>query len=132
MRAGWAALLCLCAAAAAAQEAPSQPAAETAEATGALLRGLDKVSGEITDIEIAAGGSVQFGRLTIAMSDCRYPAEDPSSNAYAHLTIRQESANPVFDGWMIASSPALNALDDARYDVWLLRCNTPAAVPASE
>jgi len=32
---------------------------------------------------------------------------------------------PVFKGWMIASSPALNALDHPRYDVWVLRCITP-------
>ncbi len=31
--------------------------------------------------------------------------------------------NTAFSGWMIASSPALNALDNPRYDVWLLRCN---------
>ncbi|MGB0439332.1 MAG: DUF2155 domain-containing protein [Paracoccaceae bacterium] len=31
---------------------------------------------------------------------------------------------PVFEGWIIASSPALNAMDHARYDVWVLRCNT--------
>jgi hypothetical protein len=34
---------------------------------------------------------------------------------------------PVFSGWMIASSPALNAMDHPRYDVWLLRCQTEAA-----
>ncbi|MEC8294787.1 MAG: DUF2155 domain-containing protein, partial [Pseudomonadota bacterium] len=33
----------------------------------------------------------------------------------------------MFRGWMMASAPALNALDHARYDVWPLRCNTPAA-----
>jgi len=31
---------------------------------------------------------------------------------------------PDFDGWMIASAPALNALDHARYDVWVMRCKT--------
>jgi hypothetical protein len=30
----------------------------------------------------------------------------------------------VFSGWMIADSPALSALDHARYDVWILRCLT--------
>ena len=28
----------------------------------------------------------------------------------------------LFEGWMIASSPALMALDHPRYDVWALRC----------
>ena len=30
----------------------------------------------------------------------------------------------TFAGWMIADSPALNALDHPRYDVWVLRCIT--------
>ena len=34
----------------------------------------------------------------------------------------QPEAKNIFDGWMIASSPALNPLDHSRYDVWALRC----------
>ena len=30
----------------------------------------------------------------------------------------------IFSGWMLASSPALNALEHPRYDVWVLRCIT--------
>jgi hypothetical protein len=35
---------------------------------------------------------------------------------------------PVFSGWMIASSPALSAMDHPRYDVWILRCDTDLVV----
>lgn len=103
-------------------------AQETTDAPGALLRGLDKVSGISTDIEVMAGGSAKLGRLEIDLSNCRYPSNDPSSNAFAHLTIHDPLTSAVsFDGWMVASSPALNALDHPRYDVWLLRCTNVAA-----
>ena len=105
--------------------ASTAAAQDLTEAKGAVLRGLDKVSGVTQDLEVESGTSVAFGRLEIDLSDCRYPANDPSSNAYAHLVIRDKLAkDPSFDGWMIASSPALNALDHPRYDVWLLRCKT--------
>lgn len=98
-------------------------AAEVASAGGAVLRALDKSSGTTEDIEVASGSAARFGRLSIALTDCRYPIDDPSSNAFAHLTITLEGvAAPEFEGWMVASSPALSALDDPRYDVWLLRC----------
>lgn len=101
---------------------PAQ-AENVASAPGAVVRGLDKMSGETTDFSIRSGEKVPFGRLTIAVSDCRYPVDDPTSNAYAHLTITQDDGGtPVFSGWMIASSPALSALDHPRYDVWVLRC----------
>jgi hypothetical protein len=93
--------------------------------SGAVLRGLDKVNGETRDVEISAGASDRIFGLDVALRDCRYPADNPTGDAYAYLTIREPGApQPVFEGWMIASSPALNALDHSRYDIWVLRCIT--------
>lgn len=65
-----------------------------------------------------------FG-LDVTLSDCRYPTDNPTGDAFAFVTVR-EKADPAiwFEGWMIASSPALSALDHSRYDVWVLRCIT--------
>ena len=99
--------------------------ASVVTAPGAVLRALDKIAGTSRDIELAAGESVNFGRLTITLSECRSPADDPAADAYAHLVIRDaHQLAPVFRGWMIASSPALNALDHARFDVWVIRCTS--------
>lgn len=100
-------------------------AQEAAEASGAVLRGLDKISGTTTDIVLRRGQTGAFGKLELTLSDCRYPAGDRSADAWAHLTINDAAQGAVaFDGWMIASSPALNALDHPRYDVWVLGCTT--------
>lgn len=94
-------------------------------APAAILRGLDKVDGSLTDIELATGQSHSYGRLDITLGECRYPVGNPSGNAYAMLTIHERGTDaPIFSGWMIAATPALNALDHARYDVWVLRCKT--------
>ena len=115
-------LLCGLALPAIAQEAA------IAQAPGGVVRWLDKVSGDLADIDLARGQTVVKGRLTIQLDECRYPAADPASNAYAHLTVIDSlSDTPVFSGWMIASSPALSAMDHPRYDVWILRCDTVAA-----
>ncbi|WP_240517254.1 DUF2155 domain-containing protein [Paracoccus salipaludis] len=105
---------------------------QVAQGQGALLRGLDKVSGQSTDLALNVGDSVTFGRLEVRLGECRYPADDPESDAFAQLTITDSrSRTALFTGWMIASSPALSALDDARYDVWVVGCNdgTGAARP---
>lgn len=100
-------------------------AEDVAQGRGGVVRWLDKLSGEVGDIDLARGQSAVEGRLTIQLDECRYPVADPASNAYAHLTILDSlRPEPVFSGWMIASSPALNALDHPRYDVWILRCDT--------
>jgi hypothetical protein len=99
-------------------------AQDAASAPGGVVRWLDKLSGQVADVDLSRGQSVKQGRLTIQLDECRYPVADPASNAYAHLTIMDElQPAPVFSGWMIASSPALSALDHPRYDVWILRCD---------
>ena len=92
-------------------------------ADGALLRGLDKVSGEVIDFGLKSGDTYLLWKLDITLSECRYPVNNPVGDAFAHLTISQDkSESDLFRGWMIASSPALNPLEHARYDVWVLRC----------
>ena len=89
------------------------------------LRGLDKVNGKSVDVEVQTGGSAEVFGLVVTLKECRYPTENPSGDAYAYLSIRDRQDGKVFfDGWMIASSPALNALDHRRYDVWVLRCKS--------
>ena len=101
-------------------------AQEVTSAPGGILRWLDKVTGETADIELADGQSALSGRLTIQLDECRYPTANPASDAFAHLTVLEEGqGGPAFSGWMVASSPALSALEHPRYDVWVLRCLTP-------
>jgi hypothetical protein len=94
--------------------------------TGATLRGLDKISGETLDVSIPAGSAAMLGKLSVTLWECRYPVGDPAGNAYVFMTITEpsKSPDPIFSGWMVASSPALSALDHFRYDVWVLRCTT--------
>ena len=97
---------------------------EAARGTGAVLRGLDKVTGRTTDLVLTLGDSARFGRLEVRLGECRYPAGNPAADAYAQIIISDlVRRQVVFSGWMIASSPALSALDDARYDIWVVSCN---------
>ena len=107
-----------------AQPASSQP--EVTAGEGVVLRALDKLSGRVRDMEMPAGTTARFGRIEIDHAECRYPSGNPSGDAYALLRVRDAADDRVvFTGWMIASAPALSALDHARYDVWVLRCTTP-------
>ena len=102
-------------------------AQDVADAPGATLRWLDKMTGETADIELSRGQSAISGRLTIRLDECRYPKDNAAAEAFAHLTVVAEGgAEPVFSGWMIASSPALSALEHPRYDVWVMSCLTEA------
>lgn len=98
---------------------------QVAPARAAQLRALDRLSGELTDLEIPVGGSARFNVLSIRVVECRYPVANPAGDAYGFLRIADTRTDQtLFEGWMIASSPALNPFDHMRYDVWVLRCIT--------
>ena len=99
---------------------------DMATANGAELRVLDKLTGALSEVTLSVGQSQTFGKLTVQLDACRYPADNKTAEAEVMLTIVDSGVSvPVFTGWMIASSPALSALDHARYDVWALRCDVP-------
>lgn len=107
---------------------PAKAEIATAQADGAVFRTLDKVSGTITDQTLLQEITTQVGNLSVTLSECRYPIDNPAGDAFARIIIRSDKQTvPVFQGWMIASSPALSSLDHARYDVWVLRCTIPEA-----
>ncbi|MGR3467301.1 MAG: DUF2155 domain-containing protein [Shimia sp.] len=94
---------------------------------GADVRLLDRVTGLLEDLSMRNGQSARLGGLRITLRECRYPPGNASGDAYALMTVTDDTGGAlreVFSGWMIASSPALNAMDHPRYDVWVLRCRT--------
>lgn len=96
---------------------------ELASGTAATLRALDKMSGDVTELAMSVGAVTTYGRLSVSLISCRYPVENPASDAYAFLEIRDaQNSEMLFRGWMVASSPALNALDHPRFDIWIMRC----------
>ena len=96
---------------------------QIATGTGAVLRSLDRVAGTAIDLTLRNRESAPIGALTVTLQECRYPVENPAGEAWAWLEVRDSrSTELLFSGWMIASSPALNALDHRRYDIWVLRC----------
>jgi hypothetical protein len=103
-------------------------AQQVVSGAGGELRILDKLTGTVTDLTLANGETGTIGVLSVMLGDCRYPADNVAGDGYAKLVIHfRDSVTPIFSGWMLASSPALNALDHPRYDVWVLRCMTSLA-----
>lgn len=94
------------------------------------LKALDKLAGTSRDLSLEVGETVAFGYLSIQVQECRYPADNPTGDAFANLVIKENKTDgEVFNGWMVASSPALNAMDHPRYDVWVVRCKLDRRKP---
>lgn len=111
--------------------AVAEPAAAQ---TAAVLRGLDKVTGHTKDIVAPLGRPQRFGRLEIVARACEKarPEDPPEVKAFIEVYDNPVSRDPktpaervkIKEGWIFASSPALNALEHPIYDVWAIDCRS--------
>ena len=99
----------------------------------ATFAGLDKITGRITRFDVYIDETVLFGALEITPRACynRPPTETQRVSAFLEVDQRSLTgvSKRIFTGWMFADSPALNAVDHAIYDVWLIECKTSTDVP---
>lgn len=96
---------------------------EVETATAGELRVLDKLTGNVVDLSLELGQTATLGFLAVTLNACRYPVDNPAGDAFTQIIVRDRDGT-LFSGWMLASAPALNAMDHPRYDVWALRCIT--------
>ncbi|MVS98222.1 DUF2155 domain-containing protein [Devosia marina] len=100
----------------------------------ATFAGLDKITGRITRFDVYVDETVLFGALELTPRACYDRSKsDTLQRTSAFLEVNQMSLDGtgerIFTGWMFADSPALNAVDHAVYDVWLIECKTSTNVP---
>jgi hypothetical protein len=96
-----------------------------------VLGGLDKVTAHVSTFEAPVGKTVTFGALQITARACdkHPPEETPESAAFLDVVEARPGETPrtLFSGWMFASSPALSAMDNPIYDLWVLNCKNPVS-----
>ena len=95
-----------------------------------IFQGLDKITARIKTFEIEVGIPKKFGVLDINLQKCVYskPLDEPESIAYIKVLDKSDKYSvtkdklSIFEGWIFASSPALNAMEHPVYDVSLISC----------
>lgn len=100
----------------------------TVEKPIAVLRALDKITARVEQIDVPLEQPFKFGTMIITLHACRTapPEEKPESAAFLDITEMKPDAHetPIFRGWMFASSPALSAMENPLYDVWVIGCKS--------
>ena len=100
-------------------------ASQWIEGNRLILQGLDKITARIKTFEVDVAQTYKFGVLDIFVERCIFskPIFKPESLAYIRIKDNSDRLSEVkFKGWMFASSPALNALENPVYDISILAC----------
>jgi hypothetical protein len=96
-----------------------------------VLRGLDKITAHVSTFTAPIDQTVNFGALQITARSCdkRPPEEVPESAAFLEVVEARpgEAPQKLFSGWMFASTPALSAMENPIYDLWVLDCKNAAS-----
>jgi hypothetical protein len=94
----------------------------------AVFAALDKVTAQISPLEIPIDKTGKFGPLSITPRTCntRPPTEQPLSAAFVEIDETQldDTRKRIFTGWMFAESPGLHGVEHPVFDVWLTSCKT--------
>ena len=92
----------------------------------AELQAMDKITGRVSIIDVPVGGQITFGSFSIVVRSCKTKTEEEVPENFAFIDVTDKSFNNeeynIFKGWMLSSSPAVNAVEHPIYDVWLLKC----------
>jgi hypothetical protein len=100
-------------------------ASQWIEGNRLVIQGLDKITARIKTFEVDVSQTYKFGVLDIFVERCIFskPIFKPESLAYIRIKDNSDRLSEVkFKGWMFASSPALNALENSVYDISILAC----------
>ena len=100
-------------------------ASQWIEGNRLVIQGLDKITARIKTFEVDVSKTHKFGVLDIFVERCIFskPIFKPESLAYIRIKDNSDRLSEVkFKGWMFASSPALNALENSVYDISILAC----------
>lgn len=112
-----------------------QPPEQKIENKTAVFSGLDKITGRIISFDVSVNETVQFGALRITPRACYTRPETEQQNTTGFVEVQEITLDgkvqPLFGGWMFASSPGLHGVEHPIYDVWLTDCKQTAPVIAS-
>lgn len=104
----------------------TQASAAEIERNTAQMQAMDKITGRVSVIDVPVNSEVAFGSFSIVVRACKTTPPEETPENYAFVDVADSSFGKmqfnIFKGWMMSSSPALNAVEHPIYDVWLLKC----------
>ncbi len=103
-----------------------QASATEISTNAALMQAMDKVTGRVNKITVPVKSEISYGDFSLILRECKKrPAEETPEN-FAFIDVSDKSFGTdeynIFRGWIVSSTPGINAIEHPIYDVWLLEC----------
>lgn len=83
---------------------------------------MNKAAGKVQTITLPVGTEQSFEKLSLLVRDCKQTDPFEAEDFFAFIEISKYSEGKIFSGWMSRNEPGKNPLQNADYDVWLVKC----------
>ncbi|MDR0967641.1 MAG: DUF2155 domain-containing protein [Rickettsiales bacterium] len=87
----------------------------------AVVRVMNKSAGKAQTATLPVGQTTQIENLSVLVRTCKQTAAYTAENFFMFVEI-EKRGNKIFSGWMNRNEPGDNPLQDADYDLWLIKC----------
>ena len=88
----------------------------------AVISILDKASGKTHTMTVPVEYYAKYEKLNFVIRACKQTDPFMAENAYMFIEIATANDGTIFSGWMNKNAPGENPLQNADYDMWLVRC----------
>ena len=88
----------------------------------AFIGVLNKVTAQVSNIEILAGEEVLIYDLKIFNKSCHISLPEEKPLVAVYLVIDDLKGKNNFSGWMVKDLPSISSMEHPLYDIWVKDC----------
>ena len=88
----------------------------------AVLQVMNKAAGKTQTLQLPVGQPVGFEKLNLLVRACKQSDPFDAENFYAFTEISKADGGKIYGNWMDRNNPGKNPVQNADYDIWLVRC----------
>lgn len=98
------------------------PAHAYIDRDAAVIRIMNKAAGKVQTVTLPVGQNTQYEKLNMVVRSCKQTDPFDAEDFFMFIEINKSDSGQIFSGWMSANEPGDNPLQNADYDLWLVRC----------
>lgn len=83
---------------------------------------MNKAAGKVQTVRIPVGKDVRYEKLKINSRTCKQTDPFQAEDFYMFVEVYKDGEGQIFGNWMSRNEPGDNPLQNADYDLWLIRC----------
>lgn len=88
----------------------------------AVVRIMNKAAGKVQTIALPVGKMADYEKLSVMVRSCKQTDPFQAEDYFAFIEVYKTGEGKIFSNWMSRNEPGENPLQNADYDLWLVRC----------